>query len=299
MTEPVAEAFELVEHGVITERDFRDLTFVNPVRLHAGAEPSVLRRHACAKRRPRRRWPTPGRCGCEPATDARPLRSVRVRARRRRRRAGGDGGVGRRLDGRRPRGAADAVSGVANASAAASVAREFFDSLGRRASCPLLFARVQPPSTGQTLKDLRAVVGPSLTGIAAAEDHIARPTCTCVDALLACTEVDFGLELGQLVIYPILETAQAIRLAYEIAMASPRVAYMGGALSRFGDIHQALGYRWTAEGEETLFLRSKVLVDAGPPASATRSAACGAARSTTSTGCARSRRSCATSATTG
>ena len=37
---------------------------------------------------------------------------------------------------------------------------------------------------------------------------------------------------------------------------------MGGAVSRFGDIHQALGYRWTAEGRETLFLRSKVLVDA-------------------------------------
>ena len=33
-------------------------------------------------------------------------------------------------------------------------------------------------------------------------------------------------------------------------------------MSRFGDIHQALGYRWTAEGRETLFLRSKVLVDA-------------------------------------
>ena len=37
---------------------------------------------------------------------------------------------------------------------------------------------------------------------------------------------------------------------------------MGGAISRFGDIHQAVGYRWTAEGEETLFLRSKVLIDA-------------------------------------
>ena len=37
---------------------------------------------------------------------------------------------------------------------------------------------------------------------------------------------------------------------------------MGGAVSRFGDIHQALGYRWTPTGEETLFLRSKVLVDA-------------------------------------
>ncbi len=83
-----------------------------------------------------------------------------------------------------------------------------------------------------------------------------------LDALLACTEVDFELVPGQIAIYPILETAQAIRLAYEIAVASPRVSHMGGALSRFGDIHQALGYRWTAEGEETLFLRSKVLVDA-------------------------------------
>ncbi len=54
----------------------------------------------------------------------------------------------------------------------------------------------------------------------------------------------------------------ALRNAYEIAAASERVAYMGGAISRFGDIHQAVGYRWTAEGTETLFLRSKVLIDA-------------------------------------
>ena len=63
-------------------------------------------------------------------------------------------------------------------------------------------------------------------------------------------------------VYPILETAQALRLAYDIAVASPRVTYMGGAISRFGDIHQAVGFRWTAEGTETLFLRSKVLIDA-------------------------------------
>jgi len=140
------------------------------------------------------------------------------------------------------------------------VAREFFDTLVP-GELPLVFARVQPPSTGQTLKDLRAVAAPGLAGIllpkiqGPADVHAA-------DALLACTEVDFGIEPGQLAIYPILETAQAIRLAYEIATASPRVSHMGGALSRFGDIHQALGYRWTADGEETLFLRSKVLVDA-------------------------------------
>jgi citrate lyase subunit beta/citryl-CoA lyase len=75
-------------------------------------------------------------------------------------------------------------------------------------------------------------------------------------------EVDLGLPMGATMIYPILETAPALRLAYEIAMASPRVSYMGGAISRFGDIHQAVGYRWTAEGRETLFIRSKVLLDA-------------------------------------
>jgi predicted TIM-barrel fold metal-dependent hydrolase len=34
MTEPVADAWELVERGVIAEEDFRELMFVNPVRLH-------------------------------------------------------------------------------------------------------------------------------------------------------------------------------------------------------------------------------------------------------------------------
>ena len=107
------------------------------------------------------------------------------------------------------------------------VAREFFDSLVP-GELPLVFARVQPPSTGQTLKDLRAVAGPGLAGVllpkimSPADVHM-------LDALLACTEVDFDLAPGQIAIYPILETAQALRLAYEIAMASPRVSHMGGA----------------------------------------------------------------------
>ncbi len=129
---------------------------------------------------------------------------------------------------------------------------------GRR---PRWFARVQPPATGQTLKDLRSVLGPTLTGVllpkvyGPADIHRA-------DALLTGTEADLGLPVGSTAIYPILETAQSLRLAYEIAVASERVQYMGGAVSRFGDIHQAVGYTWTAEGKETLFLRSKVLIDA-------------------------------------
>ena len=141
------------------------------------------------------------------------------------------------------------------------VARAALDAVTPGPGVPLVFARVQPPSTGQTLKDLRAVIGPSLAGVLLPK--VESPVDVHgLDALLTCIEGDLGMPLGELAIYPILETAQAIRLSYEIATASPRVRYMGGAISRFGDIHQAVGYRWSAEGTETLFLRSKVLIDA-------------------------------------
>ena len=139
--------------------------------------------------------------------------------------------------------------------------RTFFAGEARRPGAPRWFVRVQPPDTGQTLKDLRAVMGPSLTGILLPKVQGPEDVHKA-DALLTCMEVEFDLPLGSTVIYPILETAQGLRLAYDIAVASPRVQYMGGAVSRFGDIHQAVGYRWSAEGRETLFLRSKVLIDA-------------------------------------
>jgi citrate lyase subunit beta/citryl-CoA lyase len=126
---------------------------------------------------------------------------------------------------------------------------------------PQIFARVQPPETGQTIKDLRAVIGPKVTGIL--QPKIYSPADVAgLDAILNCVEAEAGLPIGHTAIYPILETAQALRLAYEIAMTSPRVAYMGGAISRFGDIHQAVGFRVTPDARETLYLRSKVLIDA-------------------------------------
>jgi len=42
MTEPVVEAFELVEDGVIGEREFEELMFANPVRLHGEMNPSFF-----------------------------------------------------------------------------------------------------------------------------------------------------------------------------------------------------------------------------------------------------------------
>jgi citrate lyase subunit beta / citryl-CoA lyase len=145
--------------------------------------------------------------------------------------------------------------------AARALVRGFLAELLPDRTSPLIFVRVQPWTSGGTLDDLEAVMGPRLGGILVPK--VQSPgDVVAADALVTNTERRHGVTAGSVLLYPILETAQALRLAYDIAIASPRVAYMGGAVSRFGDIHQALGYRWTPTGEETLFLRSKVLVDA-------------------------------------
>jgi citrate lyase subunit beta/citryl-CoA lyase len=126
---------------------------------------------------------------------------------------------------------------------------------------PLLFCRVQPARTGQMWADLMACLRPALTGIALPKSYGAHDLVGA-DAVLANAEAHVGRAAGSTWLYPIFETAESIRSAYDIAVASARVAYMGGAISRFGDIHQALGFRWTARSDETHWLRSKLLVDA-------------------------------------
>jgi citrate lyase subunit beta / citryl-CoA lyase len=126
---------------------------------------------------------------------------------------------------------------------------------------PVVFCRVQPARTGGMWSDLMACLKPGLAGIALPKSYGPEDVHRA-DGVLANAEAAVGRALGSTLIYPIFETAEAIRVAYEIATASPRIACMGGAVSRFGDIHQAIGYRWTAEGQETHWLRSKLLVDA-------------------------------------
>src|SRR4051812_391649 len=70
---------------------------------------------------------------------------------------------------------------------------------------PQIFARVQPPDTGQTMKDLRAVL-PSRKITAILQPKIYSPLDVGgLDAILNCAEVESGIEMGSTAIYPILE----------------------------------------------------------------------------------------------
>ena len=125
---------------------------------------------------------------------------------------------------------------------------------------PVACVRVHALCDDQLDDDLDAVVQPELTALLVPkvvhEDEVVE-----VAEALSFYEGRRGMPRGQVRIWPLVETASAVQRADRIAGASERVAYMGGGTSRQGDIARALGFQWSAEGLETLYLRSKVLVD--------------------------------------
>lgn len=126
-----------------------------------------------------------------------------------------------------------------------------------RPSVPV-FVRVNPLTTPLFLDDVKALAGLGILGImvpkveSVADIMVAERTLTWFERR----------DQPPLCIVPVLETAWAMRHAFDIAATSSRVAYMGGLSSKGGDVERALGYRWSAEGNETLTMRSQVLLDA-------------------------------------
>ena len=120
-----------------------------------------------------------------------------------------------------------------------------------------LLVRVNPLATKLTGADLEAVVVPGLDGVFAPKIEQATDVLQ-YDALLDHFESRNGVT-GLEYIVPV-ETVKAIQNAREIASASPRVGAMIGPTAEHADIARAVGYEWTPEGLETLYLRSQVLL---------------------------------------
>jgi len=123
-----------------------------------------------------------------------------------------------------------------------------------------VFVRINPVVSPEAEADLEAVCSPYLAGVL-------LPKCSgpqevrWADERLRRAEEAHGLAPQTFAVTPLFETATAMREAYAIASTSTRVAYTGGLTARGGDVQRALGSRWTREGAETLYVRSKILLD--------------------------------------
>jgi citrate lyase subunit beta/citryl-CoA lyase len=147
----------------------------------------------------------------------------------------------------------------AEKAAARTLVRQAIECLAARGQT--VYVRVNALETGLTGEDLHSVSVAGLTGVLPPKIDTADDVHQ-LDTLLAFFEQRAGLPPGSIELIPTLETARGIRNAYDIASASPRVASIVGTAGRGGDTNRALGYVWTKEGMETLFIRSKVLLDA-------------------------------------
>jgi citrate lyase subunit beta/citryl-CoA lyase len=130
-----------------------------------------------------------------------------------------------------------------------------------RGDRPWAMARVNTGCREDLERDLAAVVHDALLGVLVPK--IQHPDdVRLVADLLSWHEGRRGLPRGQIHIWPIIETASAVRRVDEIAAASNRVEFMGGGTSQDGDLARSVGFEWTPEGLETLVIRSQVLVAA-------------------------------------
>jgi citrate lyase subunit beta / citryl-CoA lyase len=120
-----------------------------------------------------------------------------------------------------------------------------------------VLVRVNSLATRLTGADLEEVVVPGLDGIFAPKIEQATDVLR-YDALLDHFETRNGVAGLQYVI-PV-ETVPAIQNCREIAQASPRVGAMIGPTAEHADIAREVGFEWTPEGLETLYLRSRVLL---------------------------------------
>ena len=121
--------------------------------------------------------------------------------------------------------------------------------------------RINGLETGLALDDLEAIVCPALQAVRLPKVESADDLRE-LDALLTHLEMRAGMEPGTVATPLDLETAGAMRNAYDILRASPRATSMMLGCGPGGDAARAVGYQWTKDGTETHYLRSRAVLDA-------------------------------------
>ena len=122
------------------------------------------------------------------------------------------------------------------------------------------YVRINGFATGLTFGDLEGVLCLELDGVSLPKVE-SVDEIKVLDTYIGCLERKINIPLGTVEIQLVLETAKAMRNAYEIAISCPRIHGISLAAGPGGDANRAIGYVWSKEGRETLFLRSKAVLD--------------------------------------
>ena len=123
-----------------------------------------------------------------------------------------------------------------------------------------IYVRINRGPYGFDIDDLEAVIQPKLEGIVLPKINGPEDVDT-ITSLVAEIEYKKNIEVGSTKFIATLETARSIYLAYEIAIKE-RVVALAGVSPANGDVARSVGYQWTSEGLERLYIRSKVVLAA-------------------------------------
>lgn len=143
--------------------------------------------------------------------------------------------------------------------AARVMVREGIDALSARGQ--RVTVRVNALDTGLTGDDLEAIACANLEAILLPKVESVEDIQK-VDILLSHFEHKAGAPDRTVKIIATLETAKGLRGAHEILSSSPRIGSCVGSAGKGGDANRSLGYVWSTEGAETVYLRQKLVMDA-------------------------------------
>jgi citrate lyase subunit beta / citryl-CoA lyase len=120
--------------------------------------------------------------------------------------------------------------------------------------------RINPFVTGLTLDDLEGIMCPELTAVTVPKVENVDDMHE-LDVLLTHLEKRMGITPGTIETPFNCETANGMRNVYDIATSCPRVTRVSLAAGPGGDAARAIGYQWSKEGMETLFIRSRTVLE--------------------------------------
>ncbi|MYV97784.1 CoA ester lyase [Streptomyces sp. SID3343] len=122
---------------------------------------------------------------------------------------------------------------------------------------------VRPNSVDSGLfgADVEEVVTAGLAGLFLPKVFTAQEIVR-IDAIVSHIEAREGLEAGSIGLIVSYETAISMAHCEEIAAASPRISSLLGATGPNADVGRELGFEFTPEGLETLYLRSRIVLAA-------------------------------------